>query len=133
MPKKLIPRQKAARQNRAKRPPLSPESRERLRQAALVNRPWEYSTGPKTPEGKKASRENALRHGARSSTLLPCGAQAFLEALRAAERCAGVLPTPLDAIKALDDLLEGQHVETYLLGAKLMLRYQRLVLGATTT
>jgi hypothetical protein len=38
--------------NRATRKGLTPEGRERLRQAALKNRPWRFSTGPRTPEGK---------------------------------------------------------------------------------
>jgi len=33
-------RQQAGRVNRLKRGPLTPEGRERLRQAALTNRPW---------------------------------------------------------------------------------------------
>jgi hypothetical protein len=31
---------------------LTPEGRDRLRLAALKNRPWEHSTGPRTAEGK---------------------------------------------------------------------------------
>ena len=42
----------AGRLNRSKRKGLTPQGRERLRQAALANRPWEFSTGPRTPEGK---------------------------------------------------------------------------------
>ena len=42
----------AGRRNRQLRKGLTPEGRERLRQAALANRPWESSTGPRTPEGK---------------------------------------------------------------------------------
>jgi len=26
-------------------------------------RPWEHSTGPKTPEGKKVVAQNAIKHG----------------------------------------------------------------------
>jgi hypothetical protein len=40
------------------RGPLSPEGRERLRQAALANRPWEKSTGPKTAAGKAVVADN---------------------------------------------------------------------------
>ena len=54
--------------NRAKRRGLSADGRERLRQAALANRPWEGSTGPKTVEGKAASAGNgkARQKGPRS-------------------------------------------------------------------
>lgn len=38
--------------NRMKRKGLTPEGRERLRQAALRNQAWRFSTGPRTPEGK---------------------------------------------------------------------------------
>ena len=48
--------------NRQKRGPLTDAGRERLRQAALGNRPWLASTGPKTPEGKaRAARNRNLR------------------------------------------------------------------------
>jgi hypothetical protein len=47
-PRKLA----ACRLNLAKRKGLTPEGRERLRQAARKNRPWRFSTGPRTPEGK---------------------------------------------------------------------------------
>lgn len=36
---------------------------ENLREAALKNKPWEYSTGPKTNEGKAISSRNNTRHG----------------------------------------------------------------------
>jgi hypothetical protein len=60
--RKPNPRRVAAgRVNRAKRGPLTAEGRERLRAAALANKPWLSSTGPKTTEGKKATAENG-RH-----------------------------------------------------------------------
>ena len=40
------------------RGPLSPEGRERLRQAALAGRPWLHARGPTTPQGKARSAEN---------------------------------------------------------------------------
>jgi hypothetical protein len=47
------PRRTAAgRLNRQKRKGLTPAGRERLRQAALRNRPWRFATGPRTPAGK---------------------------------------------------------------------------------
>jgi hypothetical protein len=42
----------ACRLNRAKRKGLTPEGREKLRKAALQNRPWRFSTGPRTAAGK---------------------------------------------------------------------------------
>jgi hypothetical protein len=41
-----------------KRRGLTAEGRQRLRLAALANRPWEHSTGPRTPEGKSRSAAN---------------------------------------------------------------------------
>lgn len=42
---------------------LSPEGLATLRAAAGGNRPWERSTGPRTREGKRQSRMNALKGG----------------------------------------------------------------------
>src|SRR5579871_5740134 len=42
----------AGKLNRAKRKGITTEGRERLRQAALRNHPWRFSTGPRTPSGK---------------------------------------------------------------------------------
>jgi hypothetical protein len=63
-PKKVA----AGKLNRAKRGPLTPEGREALRQAALANRPWDASTGPRTPEGKARAARNCkvLQKGASS-------------------------------------------------------------------
>lgn len=51
----------AGRRNRKMRGPLTPEGRERLRQAALRNKPWLHSTGPTTPEGKARSAANGRK------------------------------------------------------------------------
>ena len=48
----------AGRRNRAKRGPLSAAGRERLREAALRNKPWKHSTGPKTRAGRAQSARN---------------------------------------------------------------------------
>ena len=36
----------------------TPEGLQRLRETALRNRPWQYTTGPRTPEGKARVAEN---------------------------------------------------------------------------
>lgn len=59
----LTPRQKAALHARQFRKGISPEGRERCREAALRNKPWEKSTGPRTTEGKARSSRNAVTHG----------------------------------------------------------------------
>ena len=51
----------------------SPERRQRQREAIQRWKPWEQSTGPRTPEGKAASSANSLVHGmfdARSRELM---------------------------------------------------------------
>jgi response regulator RpfG family c-di-GMP phosphodiesterase len=55
----LSPKQIAARLNRSKRKGLSAEGRQRLRETAQRNRPWEQSTGPRTAEGKAIAAANA--------------------------------------------------------------------------
>ena len=58
-PKEPNPRRVAAgRLNRKKRGPLTEQGRQRLREAALRDRPWERGTGPRTPEGKARSALN---------------------------------------------------------------------------
>ena len=51
----------AGRLNREKRGPLTPEGRERLRQAALAGRPWRFATGPRSVEGKLRVAQNGKR------------------------------------------------------------------------
>jgi hypothetical protein len=52
----------AGRRNVLKRKGLTPDGLARLRAAALANRPWKSSTGPRTPEGKAASAQNGRAH-----------------------------------------------------------------------
>lgn len=51
-PAKNPKRVAVGRLNGQKRKGLTPEGRERLRQAALRNQPWRQSTGPRSAEGK---------------------------------------------------------------------------------
>jgi hypothetical protein len=46
------PKRVAAGRENQKNWRLTAEGRERLRQAAIKNKPWRFSTGPRTPEGK---------------------------------------------------------------------------------
>ena len=58
----------AGRQNQLLRQGLSEEGRQRLRETALANRPWQHSTGPRSVEGKEQSVVNGKRRqkGSRS-------------------------------------------------------------------
>ncbi len=47
------------------------ERRQRQAERCRAQRPWEQSTGPKTPKGKLRSSLNALKHGRNSRTLAP--------------------------------------------------------------
>jgi hypothetical protein len=51
----------AGRLNWSKRKVFTPDGLERLRQAALENRPWRFSTGPRTAEGKARAAGNGKR------------------------------------------------------------------------
>lgn len=41
--------------NRAKRKGLTEGGRQKIREAAIATKPWQHSTGPKTPAGRKQS------------------------------------------------------------------------------
>jgi hypothetical protein len=92
-PRKLA----ACRLNLAKRKGLTPEGRERLRQAALRNRPWRFSTGPRTPEGKAKMVINGKRRqlGPRSVREVRAdlaGLRQLLEDMRAARAVGTGIP-----------------------------------------
>ena len=46
---------------------LTPDGLDSLRASIARVRPWIYSTGPRTPEGKARSKVNAWKHGERSA------------------------------------------------------------------
>jgi hypothetical protein len=48
----------AGKLNRRKHKGFTPEGRQRLRRAALENRPWLHATGPRTPQGKARAAAN---------------------------------------------------------------------------
>jgi hypothetical protein len=79
-PRSPNPRRVAAgKLNRAKRKGLTPAGAERLRRAALAQKPWEHATGPRTPEGKAKAAANGLARAAGR------------ESVRAARRAVAVL------------------------------------------
>lgn len=49
----------AGKRNRELRKSVSDETRELLRQAALRNKPWRFSTGPRTQRGKLVASANS--------------------------------------------------------------------------
>jgi len=44
-------------------PRWTEESRQKQREVIMKLKPWEKTTGPKTPEGKETASCNALKHG----------------------------------------------------------------------
>jgi hypothetical protein len=84
----------AGRLNRQKRGEITPAGRERLRRAALRNRPWRFSTGPKTAEGKVAAARNGRVRQEGPTSVRAARAEArevrkLIQALRAAREAAG--------------------------------------------
>ena len=51
----------AGRRNRALRQGLTEAGRQRLRESALLHKPWEHATGPRTPAGKTRSAANGRK------------------------------------------------------------------------
>ena len=59
----------AGRVNGKKRRPWSAEERQRQRERALAGQPWQFSTGPNTPEGRHKAALNGLRNPRRPGSL----------------------------------------------------------------
>ena len=73
--------------------PWSQEARERARRRILESKPWRFSTGPRTREGKERVSRNALKHGRYAEKWVPEEVRErrrrrreFREALREFER-----------------------------------------------
>jgi hypothetical protein len=86
-------RVEAGKRNRRLRGDLTPEGRERLRAAALVNKPWAKATGPRTPAGKAAAAANGKRRqvgdrSARETRADMAGVQTLIAGMRAAAAAA---------------------------------------------
>ena len=84
----------AGRLNHAKRRGLTPAGRERIRQTALRNKPWQHSTGPRTAAGKARSARNSTfrRNGLYSRSELRARLadfKALLNEMEATRRLAG--------------------------------------------
>ena len=88
----------AGKLNRTKRSPLTAAGVERLRQAALANKPWAKSTGPRSPAGKARSAANGLKRSV--------GA----ESLRAARRDAASLCDLFGAMAAARQALAADAI-----------------------
>ena len=50
-------------------PRWTEEARQKQREIIMKSKPWEKSTGPKTPEGKEKSACNGFKHGFRSKEM----------------------------------------------------------------
>lgn len=129
MARRFNARSAAAKRNRAKRRGLTPEGRAALQAAALRNRPWEASTGPRTETGKRSSSGNAVKHGRRSWALLPDGVRAAYVMIRDAERSGGM--PDLGAVSlAIDALRDYGDTFGQLRGLALLSRACRQTLRA---
>ena len=85
MARKVSPRHiAAARENWKKWKGFTPEGLEKLRQAALKNKPWEHSTGPRTAAGKAKVALNGKKRqiGPRSVREVQADMQELLDLVR---------------------------------------------------
>ena len=82
-PKRVL----AGRSNRMKRGPLPLESMHRMRDAINKNKPWQLSTGPRTPAGKAIVARNGKVRQINSRSIREiradiCGIMCMIEANR---------------------------------------------------
>ncbi|HBR69130.1 MAG TPA: hypothetical protein DEA55_07130 [Rhodospirillaceae bacterium] len=90
-PQKNDKRTDRKRHSRCKTKTWSEERRQKARRRALESRPWEKSTGPRTPGGKENSKMNGLKNGSRSAAT-----KDLFTALRAQRRFVRALNAQLD-------------------------------------
>ena len=105
----------AGRANRMKWGGISPEGLERLRQAALQNRPWRFSTGPKTAAGKAiVARNGKVRQkgpiSVREARAIARDVRTLIRTTRAARR-SGLEITGRDAIGSEPSVVRLTSVE----------------------
>ena len=81
---------------------LTAKGRARLRRAALRNKPWRFSTGPRTPEGKARSRANALGSARRARTIQPYASLNRLSARKDLDELMALLQRASEATGAQD-------------------------------
>ena len=82
---------------------LTDQGLHRLRSIAAANRPWERSTGPRTPAGKNRSSRNAWKHGWRSREAIET-----LQRARAAIRVLGAVDASMPHEALVETVTEQQ-------------------------
>jgi hypothetical protein len=91
----------AGKKNQLKWKGFSDEGREKLRQSALINQPWLFSTGPRTVEGKARAAANGKKHQKGTQSIRELRAevadvQSLISSLREAQSLASTSDqTPL--------------------------------------
>jgi hypothetical protein len=65
-----------------------------LRKSIQTHRPWQHSTGPRTPEGKRITSQNNLKHGYYCHPPVFEESTAFKSHLKSLRRKSNKPPTP---------------------------------------